>query len=355
MGHFDTDFGAVLSGGGTGCGFDAAGQFGPSFGTLIQTLASGAERRTSTRPPVRRYELQRSQITDNQQAWQRTLSFFLQTGGGLHSFLIRDPSDFSTYADHKTNPADLPATPVSSPSPALAAAGLSIGDTVQLLKFYNQDPTSVMPPHTRVITKPIPDTLLVYFGQGSGPRTEGVDYTVDWTRGQITLLVDPGPNAIYADCLFWTPVRFGESIDDWLQADVGRGDVEAGLRNLEMIEVLEGVEGPEILPTGGLENVQLTGTVQIGLNSARTWVVDPISTGLNLILPDADIHEGSIMDQMPQALGGPYFVILNRGSDPFDVTSPGIGVIRTIAPDEMWSFFLSGSDGSTNRTWISGK
>lgn len=173
-----------------GLALGAAG--GPEWRTEIITLANGREARNSPwAQSRRRWD---AGVGVKTLADLHTLvAFFEARRGRLHGFRWRDPVDHASCA------------PGQTPSPADQPLGVGDGATssFSLIKRYVSGAHSV----DRTITKPVAGTVLL--AVDLTPQTEGVDFTVDATTGQVTFTSPPATQAtITAGYEYDTPVRF---------------------------------------------------------------------------------------------------------------------------------------------------
>lgn len=91
---------------------------------------------------------------------------------------------------------------------------------------------------------------------------------------------------------------------------------------------------------GGARTVTIAAdtTMQAGLG--RVWIVTASSAGLRLRTPSARIMR----------LGGPQFMVVNAGAESFDLCDNLFGVLRTMAPGDAASVWLS-SNATTQGDW----
>lgn len=159
-------------------------QGGPELSTRVVGLRNGHERRNANWDLVRhRFVLPFQNITD--QSYLNDLkSAFLAMRGQLHSFLVKDWSDFEAVGESLGN------------APAGTAA-------VQLQKISSFGIAS----YTRQITKPKSGTVTVY--QAGVEKAGSLDTTTgfftpstSWTEGQ----------SLTWDGEFYVPVRFASDL-----------------------------------------------------------------------------------------------------------------------------------------------
>jgi len=158
--------------------------------------------------------------------WHVLLAFYHAFVGPLNGFLVRDSTDYQVTRTVTT----LLTTPVTITTQGVATN--ITGATWQLQKKYTVASRS----HLRNIKRPKNTTVAVWF-DGS-PATAGVDYSIDYTTGVLTVLVG-SPAAITWTGEFFVPCRFA---DKQLRSDLlqlradGSGRVD--VPDVLMIELL---------------------------------------------------------------------------------------------------------------------
>lgn len=247
-------------------GFQYGSAAGAGFATIVQETASGHEVRIARQSQGRhRLRLIKGlQTTAEAQALKR---FALARRGALHSFKVRDESDFTTNPDG-----------FSTPDGGDCAIGVGDGTSTgpfQLQKKYD-DPFS---PYFRTITLPVTGSVVV--------RLDGVltsAFTVNG-QGQVMLDTPAGSGVIItAGCEFYVPVRFGLDFDQWaaLQADAFN---TWSLPSLDVIEVLDEVQNPERLdPNGGRDYGSVSAGFRLSFNDGCLHHLSPTGP-INLFLP----------------------------------------------------------------------
>lgn len=112
--------------------------------------------------------------------------FHILRGGRARSFPVKDLLDFQQSRDG-------------------SSVEIAIGDgsphAYQLFKVYSDTANS----YTRPITKPIPETLRVFFN--TTEKFEGTDWSCDYLTGLLTTTV-PNTQALSVLFEFYVPVRF---------------------------------------------------------------------------------------------------------------------------------------------------
>jgi len=188
--------------------FSAVG--GPGFSTNIITLASGFESRninwTSSRYG---YDLAipvRSQAEVNE-----INAFFRNARGKANGFRFKDYSDFE----------------------ATDSSVISITtSTFQLQKVY----TSGTETNSRIITKPVADTIHIYVGTAEVDSGFSPGFTLDEETGIITFEDEPGGTVTWSG-EFDVPVRFDTDILQWRVVDRGSDGLLYQTELLPLVEI----------------------------------------------------------------------------------------------------------------------
>lgn len=182
-------------------GLDATG--GPVHQTMVQTLASGAEKRiASWSLPISRYDV--SSGVKNPTGFAEVLAFFRARQGRLRGFRFRDWSDYTS-----------PRQTIGTTDGGLAA--------FQIIKAY----TSGSSTRQRPITRPVAGTVHCWVdGTARTIGAGGTQFLVNTTTGVITIgatLASTTGQSVEVACEFDVPARFDtDQIAIELQlADVG--------------------------------------------------------------------------------------------------------------------------------------
>lgn len=165
---------------------------GPERRTDVVTLVNGfEERNTPWAHSRRRYEAGSSLRTlDDIDA---LIAFFEARRGKMHGFRWKD------WADYKSC--------VPSLQPTAIDQVIGIGDGVQTVFALTKTYRSGEQTYTRRITKPVAGTVLVAVARD--PKVEGLEFTVDTLRGEVSFAVPPDLGVtVYAGFEFDVPVRF---------------------------------------------------------------------------------------------------------------------------------------------------
>ena len=160
-------------------------------------------------------------------------AFALGRRGALHSFRIKDWSDYTTNADGETSPTMLD---------QLIGTGTGSLSNFQLVKRYEITGPNE---YVRTITLPRTGTVVVAL---DGILTTA--YTVSST-GVIQFTSAPANGVVVtAGCEFDVPVRFTSDVDTWTRLQADAFNVWS-LPSLDVQEVLNEVEYPERWQPGG--------------------------------------------------------------------------------------------------------
>lgn len=208
MAFHEMQFPAALSFGSVG---------GPERRTDIVTLSNGyEERNTPWAHSRRRYDAGVGLRSLNDVA--QIVAFFEAREGQLHSFRWKDWGDYKSCA------------PLSAPvsSDQLIAVGDEVTTVVQLVKSYRSGDQAYLRP----ITKPVEGSVRVTIG--GDEMQESIDYTVDFTTGEVIFPHPPDLGAeVRAGFEFDVPVRFDTDIIQTSVSSFRAGDAP----NVPIVEV----------------------------------------------------------------------------------------------------------------------
>lgn len=235
--------------------FQYGSQAGAGFATIIQQTASGHEFRISRQSQaVHRLSL-RSELRSAAQA-KDLKAFALARRGALHSFKVRDWSDYTSNADGETAPTYLD---------QIIALGDGATTLFQLVKRYEIGSYE----YTRTIQLIETNTVAV----GLNGVLQGSGYTVN-SQGQLQFSTAPGVGVIVtAGFKFFVPVRFTSDVDAWTRLQPDAYNVWS-LPALDCQEVLGEVEQPERWLNGsGKFHGYLTADVKMALNDGAFHIV----------------------------------------------------------------------------------
>jgi len=283
----------------------------------VQESASGHEYRVARQAQGRHRFTIRKELQTEEEA-KAIKAFALGRRGSLHSFRLRDWSDYTTAEDG-----------ISAPTNADHVIGIGDGTTTtfQLLKLYDETGDA---PYPRVLTLPVEGTVVA---AKTGVGTTSFTVTGD---GRIVFATAPILNAIVtAGCEFDVPVRFTKAFDEWasMQADAFQ---TWSYPDMGCIEVLSEVETPERWSSGGGRYWDAAGQdIAMTMNDGRLHTV-AATVAISAFLPSVaripgghiftvHVPTGSagtvqIRDELGAALGSPIaagstsFVGLARSS-----------------------------------------
>ena len=237
---------------------------GAGFATIVQSTASGHEYRVARQAQGRhKFSLVKSLQTEAEAKALKT--FALGRRGSLHSFRLKDFSDYTTNADG-----------ISDPTATDVAIGTGDGaeTTFNLRKTY--DATL---PYDRLITLPVAGSVVAAVNS-----VATTSFTINGS-GQIVFGSAPADgHTVAAGCKFDVPVRFDKGFDEWAQLRADSFQVWT-VADLSCIEVLSEVELPERwLPGGGKNWGAITQNIQLSLNDGAMQLMAP-GSAISALLP----------------------------------------------------------------------
>ena len=274
---------------------------GPGHNTAILELESGAEERNARWGGARRrYNAKYGLKRDTDIA--AVAAFAIARKGATHSFRLKDHLDFTTNADH-----------ISAHGNHDVSIGTLNGsnNNFQLRKAYISGPTT----EYRNITLPVSgQTRISYSSDGINftELTAGSDFSVS-TLGVVT--VSGAVQALTGKTLYYggefdVPVRFSASVDQLLSMSVE--DYKNGvIPDIDMIEVADNLAIPDEFLYGGAREISSAVDILLTPLDGRVQVVSMTATSKKVKLPDPT--------NLPT--GGPYFMIMNGGSNTYEITT----------------------------------
>ena len=253
--------------------------------------------------------------------------FVMARRGSAHSFLLRDPLDYTTASDE-----------VSAFETANVLIGTGDGTETefQLKKIYTEaDGTGT---YNRIITKPVAGTVVV--SVNGATQTLGTHYTIDHQLGRVSFLTAPtNPHPVRAGFEFRVLVRFDKSVDSGLAfTRVGPDHYSVALACTEektATAATDRVEaGSDLVCYGGATQYAAAGTQGRGYTEVdwttyaehQNRYVEIAATGYYEVrLPDVGFLNtsttstpafvsGGLFDSGRVVPGGPYFAICNTGT-----------------------------------------
>lgn len=301
----------------------------PAHNTSIVEVGSGAEERVGRWGSARRtFKI----------VWQdkvaatvaAMIAFVRAREGSAHGFRVKDWNDYASTADGKVTPDG--AAAVSHQNQNIAT-GDGTTTQFQLTKLYGD----TVNPKLVNITKPVASTVVIAFA--GVQQTTG--WTVDDTTGIVTFTTAPGVGVlIRAGFQYEIPVRFTSSTESDGQISLDNFNASS-LDDLGMIELVDEEPQPDLFFAGGAKRFGvLNDDISITANTGRVVVGEPQVSGLKVILPDAKSY----------APGGPWFLIVNEGTDDWSVRNTADAEIVSVpvaGSAEIWMSIDSGG----NKVW----
>jgi len=244
--------------------------FGAGFNTIVQATGSGHEHRI-TRWSHGKHRFRVGKELKTAAEIQSLKSFHLEMRGSLHSFRLKDSSDYTSNDDGKTAPAN----------DQVLGSGNGSEKNWQLVKTYDQVGGD---PYVRTITLPVAATVRCYLN-----GSETFAFTFSTTTGLVTFTTAPGAGVVIsAGFEFDVPVRFEQSIDAWAKLSVSSFNRWAVDGGMDCIEVPDEVQWPERWFPGGSKNHGAI-TLDVGLSvSDGQWHYLTPASALNAFLPAPD-------------------------------------------------------------------
>lgn len=261
---------------------------------------------------VSRYAQQRRAFRVSQEALTKAdaselVEFIHARQGAAHSFLVRDPMDFST---NQTDPTAAP-----------TAEDINWTDNTSSPQTYVQFFKDYDGPRGRRYLHHI-EAGSVLLEQNGSALTEGTDFVVDLFLGRAYIL-SPVASATYTGgCKFDVKARFGTEVDELLQLtaeDFDSWSTEFSIIEDNVPQVVNSQDRDrvhvrdEITHAGGGHNM-VTGTpntqpVTVSWDMGRVVSIEPGADIDCRLPPELNVTTG---ENLPS--GGPYFVIANRSS-----------------------------------------
>lgn len=247
-------------------GFEYGSAAGAGFATIIESTASGHEFRTARQSQgIHRLSLRAVNWSPAQAKALR--EFALARRGSLHSFKVRDFSDYTSNDDGTTAPTNLDQE---------IGTGDGTETTFQLVKTYDLGGVGE---YVRTITLPEAATVVV--------AIDGVD-NANWTlsgTGEIVFNSAPSNGAVItAGFRFYIAARFALDFDRWARMQADAYEVWS-FPQLDLVEVLNEVEQPERWDGGGGRNWGTVGqSIEVSWNDGCLQHIDP-SAAISAFLP----------------------------------------------------------------------
>jgi len=300
---------------------------GPGFQTIVQTTASGHEERITRWGEARhRYRCNKSLLTPTEA--EALKDFFLARRGALYAFPFKDWNDFTSAADGISATTNTDVT---------ISSGDGTTKKFQLFKSYFVTGSGINP-YVRTIRLVVTSSVKV--------ALDGVNQTSGWTvnrNGVLTFTTAPtNGQVITAGFEFDVPVRFGETLDQWM-ATQQNAYQRSNVLDIELVEVLDEVEMPDTWDAGGSYSVTTAFDITLAVASGRlVQVNNTAGTTINVYLP------------APTYLsGGTYWTIQNAAASTSSIQ------IRDDAGSTVGSAFAAGAtktigllETSGSKAWL---
>jgi len=289
---------------------------GPIFRHSVLELDSGQPSVVSRWPTARRrynaaYGIKR--FAD----LQVVHDFWLGRGGISNGWRWFDLFDHSTAADHR-----------GAPTATDVEIGTGDGSTTifSMLKLYTSFDQTV----TRVIEKPIDGTALV--AVNSVTQTEGADYTIDYSSGEIAFTLAPSAGlSVSWGGEYHVPCQFAPDLDDAFEVSIDAFEAGA-IPDIPILEMLGNTTTPEQPWRGGGSALALTADTLYDWSNGHALYLVPDASGHKLILPyRADLDPG-----------GPIFHLYNSDAAfTIPVHSREAGALEFTLPAETGAIVIT--------------
>jgi len=256
---------------------------GPSYGTTIQTTASGHEYRVARQSRPRR-SYQFDKLLMEPAEWGALIDFWVARRGHLHGFRFKDWSDFTTAADGVSAPTNLD---------VVLGTGDGLETQFQLLKTYD---VGGLNPFNEAARLPVAGTVVVAVA-----GTPTTSWTLTNPGGLLTFAAAPTAGQIVsAGFEFDRSVRFNQS-DETMSMRLERGYL-ANWAGISCLEQLDEEQSPELWYPGGSSGTITTDQDVALTYDTELWTINNTSASTrNVFLPAPD-----------RVVGGPrLFVVIN--------------------------------------------
>lgn len=289
---------------------------GPGYDVKVITLDSGAEQRVSRHEQaIHKYDASFGIKTYDDMA--EVLTFFHARLGATYGFRWKDWNDYTTAANHKDAPA-------ATDQPL----GVSDGTSNQVFPMYKQYTDAGVTRNRQLEKIKAGTTVVAYDGvaQLSG-------WTVNTATGEITIGVSPPVNGtvITYGCQFYVPARFDLTAGENLPISIDAFDM-ASLSSIPVVEIRNENTIQDEFFFGGALELAISADYTLAISQGRLVSLEATTTGLAARLPDPT-------DLPP---GGPYWFIVNTGSNAFAIkTHDGTTIVATVAAGEGGIAWLS--------------
>jgi uncharacterized protein (TIGR02217 family) len=274
---------------------------GPGGRHSVLTLDSGADVRIA-RWPKQRLSFDVRYGIRSFEDLQTIHDFYRGRSGILHGFRFFHDFDHSTASDHRSAPS---ATDVN------IGTGDGSETTFQMVKKYVSGDQTI----TRTIEKPIDGTCLV--AVAGSTKTEGTEYTIDYSTGEIEFdgaYIPTSGQAITWGGDFHVPCQFGVELDDVLE--ISWDAYEAGaIPSIPIVEMVGNVSTPDVPYKGGGSEQDITADTLYDFAWGCSVHVTPDAAGHNLVLPYLDdLPNGFFLFHFANASGSYSVTLINRST-----------------------------------------
>lgn len=262
----------------------------PRFSTSIIGLPSGAEERTARWGyPLFSYNARKAITSDDK--LRLVQDFIIKRLGPFEGFLWEDKLNRSTDPERTTVAAN----------PSFDDVLLGVGDGVQTV-FQAAMKYEDVVTRTKNIYKIIPGTAHV--GWGGVEKTQGVDWTINNTTGEITIDSSALASTSGLDVTWggnhYIPARFGQEFDD--DAVISLDEFKSGgVPDIPVVEIeIPGIT-VDVYWNGGSSEIAFGADISITPNNGRVLIMNPAADNKKVALPNTTNLED----------GGPYFICKN--------------------------------------------
>lgn len=257
-------------------------------------------------------------------------TFLRARGGSLYGFPVKDHHNYASTADNKVLPQGAAAV---SHQDQTIGTGDAVVTQFQLTKTY----ADAVNPKVERITHPVDGTVVIAFG--GVQQTSG--WTVDPTTGIVTFTTAPGVGVqVRAGFQYNVVGRFETATESGGEFSLDGFD-STSVDSLEIVELPDEEPQPDLFFAGGAKRFGVVNDdISITANTGRVIVGEPQTSGLKVILPDAKNY----------APGGPWWLIVNEGTDDWSVRNSADDEIIAIPLTTSAEIWLS-IDSGGNKTW----
>lgn len=260
-------------------------------------------------------------------------NFYVARRGVLIGFRLKDWLDYHSFPSNPSH------TGVPGTRDQLLGTGTGSQTTFQLLKRYTDGVGSAI---VRTVRKPVNATVLIWVN--SVLKTEGVDFTIDYTTGILTFAVAPANGlAVEASFEFDVAGRFGAEIDQQLAASIDGFD-NGNIPSIPIVEDLDpdvGYVGDMFYggsKTGVVSDLDVTVTPGLG----RVWPIKMNSTG----------KFARLVATTNLPAGQRIVTIYNDGSNAFGIKDPGgTTLIASLTAGQTVDAHII-VDGASQKVWL---